>query len=162
MTFPASFAMTHSIVQLQISCTKEHPSDQTCSHKCTHGVRHLTRQRNKTSNGSTQRLCPKVNVKKLMFVKKLSLSVDPMIFPLGNDWGAIICRKTTVEQHKRCSSELTGRLMPTLEFAIFVVVPAALLAMTQSIFPNFRLMIWHRQYPIADIVAHLIPRATFA
>ena len=44
--------------------------------------------------------------------------------------------------------------MPTLEFAIFVVVQAALLAMTQSIFPNFRLMIWHRQNPVADVLAH--------
>ena len=44
--------------------------------------------------------------------------------------------------------------MPTFDFAIFVVVQAALLAMTQSIFPNFRLMIWHRQNPVADVLAH--------
>ena len=93
-----------------------------------------------------------MNVKWSMFVKNRR-SLKPMKFPLANDSGAIFCPSTTVD-HKRCSSQLKRRMMPKFEFAIFVVVQAALLAMTQSIFPNFRPMIWHRQNPVADVLAH--------
>ena len=52
-----------------------------------------------------KKMSPSVNAKWSMFVKNRR-SLEPMKFSMGNNSGAIFCPNTTVEQHKRCSSDL--------------------------------------------------------
>ena len=81
-------------VQLQISYIREHPSDQICSCKCTHGMRRKTQPRKKKTDRS-QKTSPSVNVQWSLHVKNRR-SLEPMNFPLGNDSCETICRNITV------------------------------------------------------------------
>ena len=67
-----------------------------------------------------------------------------------------------VNRTKSILSQLAKRMVPAFEFTILVVVSTALFAMTQCIYPNLRLVIWHVQYSLTDILAHIIPLAAFA
>ena len=67
-----------------------------------------------------------------------------------------------VNRTKSILSQFAKRLVPAFEFTILVVVSTALFAMTQCIYPNLRLVIWHVQYSLTDIFAHIIPLAAFA